>query len=256
MENQYYVSSVEPKTDGFCVAGMVCGIVSYAICGLPAIPGLVLSIIGLVHTNKRGTKGKGMAIAGIVTSGLSVLSWIVIGIVLMASGALVAVAPALQASSGNGKQVKDFGSYKVVEGWQEVDADGTSFVYCSPDHVGGKRPKNERCNNIIVTFGTNHYDEDEHEQFREAILSQLGMQTSSDPVQITGGGSTSDKGYIVYIFDITSAEEDTEQIQYYIVGDREYVMVSAMIWDMEEAEEDNIRDVAEKIVDTFQWYDD
>lgn len=68
---------VESQTDSkaFAIAGMVCGIVSVVLvcCLFPvsilcAIAGIVLSIIAL-----RKKQSKGMAIAGIITSGVAIL---------------------------------------------------------------------------------------------------------------------------------------------------------------------------------------
>lgn len=68
-----------PKNNGLAIAGMICGIVGVTVglClwGTPGIIGLVLSIIGLrqINASQGQQTGKGMAIAGIVTGGLSAL---------------------------------------------------------------------------------------------------------------------------------------------------------------------------------------
>lgn len=62
--------------NGMAVAGMVMGIAAIATCGLLlilALPGLILSILGLNKANKSGGRigGKGMATAGIVMCSLA-----------------------------------------------------------------------------------------------------------------------------------------------------------------------------------------
>ena len=83
--NQPYVPygyvSPPSRTNGPAVASLVCGIVSIAgmmVCllgGFAAVPGLVLGIIGLHRTKQSGVteKGRGLAIAGIVTSAVGIV---------------------------------------------------------------------------------------------------------------------------------------------------------------------------------------
>jgi hypothetical protein len=63
------------KTSGLAISSLVLGILGPFSCGLTAIIGLILGIIGLVKIgNSRGRLGgKGLAIAGICVSGLFVL---------------------------------------------------------------------------------------------------------------------------------------------------------------------------------------
>jgi len=70
-----------PRTNGFAIAGLILGIFAFAIsfCCCAGIPfnllGLIFSIIGLTQINKQPEvySGKGVAIAGIIMSGLSLL---------------------------------------------------------------------------------------------------------------------------------------------------------------------------------------
>lgn len=66
----------EGKTNGLSVAGFVLSLTSFLFT-LLAIPGLILSIIGLSQIKKTGDEGKGLAIAGIIVSS------IVLGLVLI-----------------------------------------------------------------------------------------------------------------------------------------------------------------------------
>jgi len=68
------------RTNGFAVAGFIlglCSLFSFCCCaGLPFnLLGLTFSIVGLVQINSRpqAYTGKGMAIAGLITSGLSLI---------------------------------------------------------------------------------------------------------------------------------------------------------------------------------------
>lgn len=76
------------------IAGMVCGIVAIVLSFIPcigilsiipAILGIIFSIIGLVQSKKTG-EGKGMAIAGLVLSILAII-WIPIFVFVIMGGA-------------------------------------------------------------------------------------------------------------------------------------------------------------------------
>lgn len=70
-----------PKSAGMSIAGMVLGIVGLVCCGLPGILGFIFGLIGLKKDKAAGAP-TGMAIAGIVTGGISVLVWaIYVGVV-------------------------------------------------------------------------------------------------------------------------------------------------------------------------------
>jgi len=258
MENYNYNAVTREKTDGFCVAGLVVGIVSFFTFGTTSFIGLIFSIIGVLRAKNKGFKGKGMGIGGIVTSAISQVVGIIL-VFIFIIGAAAARDKNVSSRKDKELQEKDFGSYKIIKKWEEVDHDRDNYVYCAPNTNGGRRSDGSAYNNIIVTHGTNRYDEDEHEEFRDAILQQLGMQvgsSDSDDVQIHSGGSTTENGYILYEFEIIDSDQDTRQVQYYIVGDREYVLVSEMVWDEDEAQDDDIDKVASAIVDSFEWSED
>jgi hypothetical protein len=63
------------KTSGLAIASLVLGICGIFTCGLTAIVGLILGIVGLCAISKRAQqlKGKGLAIAGIVTSAIFIV---------------------------------------------------------------------------------------------------------------------------------------------------------------------------------------
>jgi uncharacterized membrane protein len=80
-----------PSNNPMAVASLVCGIVSLVgglICffgALAAVPGLVLGIVGLNRINRSNgmEKGKGLAIAGIVTSAVGL---VVLGLLFLVYG--------------------------------------------------------------------------------------------------------------------------------------------------------------------------
>lgn len=61
------------KNDSVCFAGFLTSLISILCCGMTSIVGLGLSIWGYMRVKKSGQKGEGMAIAGMVISGLFVL---------------------------------------------------------------------------------------------------------------------------------------------------------------------------------------
>jgi hypothetical protein len=74
---QQYQQPLQPRKDnGMAIASMVCGIVSFVIsCCLYylALPLAIVSIVLAIMVLKNNKDGKGMAIAGLVLSGLTVL---------------------------------------------------------------------------------------------------------------------------------------------------------------------------------------
>ena len=68
-------TSSKKKANLFCILGFVLSLVSLliALYGIVAIAGLVLSIIGVVQTNKNGERLKGLGIAGICVAAGSLI---------------------------------------------------------------------------------------------------------------------------------------------------------------------------------------
>ena len=63
----------KPKSNGFATAGFIISLVSLLCCGSTSTFGLIFSIIGLVTAKKYDGNGKGLAIAGIIISSISVI---------------------------------------------------------------------------------------------------------------------------------------------------------------------------------------
>ena len=82
MNDQTYVA--EQKNDALCLAGLISSIVSLVCCcGTVSLISLALSIIGVVRVNKNGQAGKGMGIAGIIISGVSILILILLILIVV-----------------------------------------------------------------------------------------------------------------------------------------------------------------------------
>ena len=67
--------------DGICITGFICALSGLFCCGLPALAGLILCIIGLVRTGSNGKKGRDLALAGII---ISIVMMIITVIILIA----------------------------------------------------------------------------------------------------------------------------------------------------------------------------
>ncbi len=80
---QQPVAYPQDRWNGMAIAGFVCSFIF-------SIVGLVLSIIGYNQTKKTGEKGKELALAGIIISGLSIVMTIVMIIAFVVIGVSVA----------------------------------------------------------------------------------------------------------------------------------------------------------------------
>ena len=62
------------KTSGLAIASLILAVCGFLTCGLTAILGLILGIVGLCSIRKRAEqlKGQGLAIAGIVVSAITI----------------------------------------------------------------------------------------------------------------------------------------------------------------------------------------
>lgn len=151
-----------------------------------------------------------------------------------------------EAEDGGTRYQKSYGSYIILDDWIEVDrSTDTKSFYAKDGTENDLRP-----DNISVEVGTNPYSLEEHEEFGRAIQAQLAAQLAQidSDTTLTGSGTTTENGDIVYIFTIEEAGKGAA-VQYYIVGEKRYCMVYETIYsDKEECDR-----VAQKIVDSFQW---
>jgi prepilin-type processing-associated H-X9-DG protein len=76
-------TSAKPPGRGLAIASLVLGILGPCTVGLGSVIGIILGIVALVKLSKAGAaSGKGLAIAGLVVSGLGLLLLPVIGMVV------------------------------------------------------------------------------------------------------------------------------------------------------------------------------
>ena len=84
----FYHSSSQPEGNGFGIASMVLGILAIVfVCGCINIPLAIMSIIfAIIHINRK-TGSIGFAIAGIVTSVISVILTVIMIVAFLFAGA-------------------------------------------------------------------------------------------------------------------------------------------------------------------------
>ena len=66
------------QKNGFCTAGFVLSLLGIFLLGTTSLFGLIFSIVGLISSNKKNQSGKGKAVAGIVMSGLTIITAILV----------------------------------------------------------------------------------------------------------------------------------------------------------------------------------
>lgn len=143
-----------------------------------------------------------------------------------------------------------FGTFIIDNGWVEAEEHSNHpnmYVFCNEDDLDASSAPN----NLTVLHDTNYYSEDEHEDFCTAILQQLHGQAAS----YNGTAAMTEYGRfgenMCYRFDMDCEELDV--IQWYVIGDHEYVMFSITIVDEDAAEDDDCIDMAEDAVNSFVW---
>lgn len=139
---------------------------------------------------------------------------------------------------------KNFGSYLVKDGWQEMQtASGEIFVYMPESRTGGKN------NSITMHSNIDPYSIKEHRLFRNAIIAQIQkkLELFSNP-EVYAYGKYTSKNLVMYVFKI---KEDTgvETTQYYIIGEKRFCLVQTINYD----HNNEIDKVAEDIADSFEW---
>lgn len=138
------------------------------------------------------------------------------------------------------------GSYIVPDGWVKAEkySSADKFFYVEDGHENDETP-----DNISIEIGTNRYSENEHENFRNAIVQQLTMQLQGVDAEITGDGTYTDQNYIVYIFTINEGDVVTKQ--YYIVGEKRYCLIHLTNFTGSESADE----AAQIMADSFVWKD-
>ncbi len=142
--------------------------------------------------------------------------------------------------------VLDFpGSYTQPDGWVKLEkySSNNKIFYVEEGHENDETP-----DNISVNIGTNNYSADEHEKFRDAVVRQLTAQLDGENVNLTGDGTYTAQGDIVYIFTIEEATGVVTK-QYYIVGEHQYCLIHVTNF----SGSDNANKAAQAIADSFVW---
>lgn len=139
----------------------------------------------------------------------------------------------------------NYGNYEVPEGLvrNEEHSSKSKQFYVLEEDKDKTKP-----NNISVNGGGMPYSKDNNAAFRQEIVQQLSQQNAGKGATINGRGTYTKNGDILYIFKIT--DESSVTTQYYIVGDKKYVLVHETTFD------DNTEKIDEKtqeIVDSFKW---
>ena len=150
------------------------------------------------------------------------------------------------AADGGTRYQKSYGSYIILDGWIEVDRSTDTKSFYAKEGT----ENDLRSDNISVEIGTNPYSLEEHAEFARAIQAQMAAQLAEigRDTTLTGSGTATEKGDIVYVFTIEEAGKRAA-VQYYIVGEQRYCMVYETIY-LDEAECDA---AAQKIVESFEW---
>lgn len=136
------------------------------------------------------------------------------------------------------------GSYTVLGGWVKAEQYSTEnkVFYVEEGHEEDAQP-----DNISIEIGTSRYAAEEHEQFRDAIVRQLMVQMQGIDAELTGDGTYTEQGDVVYIFTISEADVVTKQ--YYIVGEQQYCLIHLTSYSGSESTES----AARSMLDSFIW---
>ena len=154
-----------------------------------------------------------------------------------------------QTAEGNIVFTKHFGTYEVPAGWIEWDkySEYGKYFYIRSDVDTSGKPKS----NVSVEIGKNRYSLGEADLFKDAIRNVLLMQMQGAGGSLSGYGSDTEQGYILFVWEIETG--DVTDRQYYIVGDYQFVMVHETDFHDEITE---IEEVSRFIADSFVWAED
>jgi hypothetical protein len=142
-----------------------------------------------------------------------------------------------------GKEIKiEYGTYKIDKLVKNAEHSTSAQTFYTL-----KEDKNKELpDNIGVSTGTNYYKKENHEEFKNAILQQLGMQSSLFDT-LNSSGFTTEKGNIAYKFIMKN--DKATATQYYIVGDNKFIL----IYETNYTGNPELDKETEYIVNTFEW---
>jgi hypothetical protein len=141
---------------------------------------------------------------------------------------------------------KPFGSFSLPNDWVELTqySKNGKYFYSHKSEKG-----DSDITNISIEAGRNRYALEDHTAFRDAIVRQLA--TWGGDAQINGSGTFTKNNYPLYIFTILEEEPHVTTIQYYIVGDKKYILIH--LTDFHNGNISNAEEVAKKMVESFSW---
>ena len=104
------------QTSGLAVASLVLGILGFVSCGITGLVGVILGIVALVGINKSAgaLRGQGLAVSGIIVSGVSMLSLVAYGLIA------AIVTPSLAMASDNAEYHEALSRLQTVSAMTEI----------------------------------------------------------------------------------------------------------------------------------------
>lgn len=141
---------------------------------------------------------------------------------------------------------KEFGSYIIHENYIESEkySNDGKYYYVNKKDYG----KIGYVNNISICKGVNKYTKSQHTLFRDAIIKQISWQQQNTNATISGDGSYSKNGYIIYTFQIIEGLE--VKYRYYIIDkDFEYILIETTA----RSEYENIDEAAQLMINSFLY---
>lgn len=152
---------------------------------------------------------------------------------------------------GETQEYKDeYLSYEIPDGWNKAEEHSSSGMtfYIEEGHENDELP-----DNISVGAGSSPYSLEDHASFRDALMQQIAMQASGNDAELSGSGSNTAQGYILYTFTIEDTDGTITQ-QYYILKD--YGVCLVQVTSFSGSENEAVFEAAQSIVDSFVWNED
>jgi hypothetical protein len=146
--------------------------------------------------------------------------------------------------------MKSFGAYSIISDWPESAELSQNDRYY---YLKNGRAYSENASRILVESGRHRYIGNDYPAFREATYRRLLKQAANDPDVgfLFGDGSTTARGYTLYIFTIEYDNVERTDRMYYIVGDYKYVLITEM--DYHDKNAADIGAAARAVADSFEW---
>jgi len=140
-----------------------------------------------------------------------------------------------------------FGSYEIGAPYWSLNGELSTkekYVYT---HWG--EPIEEYGSYFVIGCSTNPYMVEQHEVFRQSILSQL-MKNNNLPenTQINASGFTTENGNIAYSFEIVLSDDEV-MTMHYIVGDKRHCVIQEVNYNNSES----CSEAVQRVINTFLW---